>query len=80
MHLAKLTDAWIPEDTLYGVIKFNRTDAGMRAEGMIRPGELGGVSIGYRVLEWEVQDAKGKVVEPDDVKWGDGDLNFVGKI
>jgi hypothetical protein len=31
---------------------FNRTDAGTRAEGMIKRGELGGVSIGYRVLEW----------------------------
>ena len=50
----------------------------MRAEGIVRRGELGGVSIGYRVLEWEVQDEKGSVIDPDHVKWGNDDLTFVG--
>jgi hypothetical protein len=77
--LGKLTDAWVSKGALHGVIKFNRTVSGMRAEGMIKRGELGGVSIGYRVLEWEVQDAKGNLVDPDSVRWGDEDLTFVGK-
>jgi hypothetical protein len=77
--LGKLTDAWVSNGALHGVIKFNRTVSGMRAEGMIKRGELGGVSIGYRVLEWEVQDAKGNVIDPDSVRWGDDDLTFVGK-
>jgi len=77
--LGKLTDAWVSKSALHGVIKFNRTDAGMRAEGMIRRGELGGVSIGYRVLEWEVQDTAGKIIDPDSVRWGDDDLTFVGR-
>jgi HK97 family phage prohead protease len=77
--LGKLTDAWVSNGGLFGVIKFNRTDAGMRAEGMIKRGELGGVSVGYRVLEWEVQDGDGNILDPDHFRWGDDDLTFVGK-
>ena len=75
--LGKLTDAWISKGALYGVIKFNRTDAGIRAEGMIKRGELGGVSVGYRVLEWEVQDDDGDIIDSDHFRWGDDDLRFV---
>jgi hypothetical protein len=35
--------------------------------------------VGYRVLEWEVEDAKGTIIDPDSGKWGDDDLTFVGK-
>lgn len=77
--LGKLTDAWVSKGGLYGVIKFNRTDAGMRAEGMIKRGELGGISVGYRVTEWEVQDGDGNIIDPDHFRWGDDDLTFVGK-
>jgi hypothetical protein len=76
--LGKLTDAWVSKGALHGVIKFNRTDRGMRAEGMIKRGELGGVSIGYRTDEWEVHDGNGRIIDPDSVRWGDDDLSFVG--
>jgi HK97 family phage prohead protease len=77
--LGKLTHAWVSNGGLFGVIKFNRTDGGMRAEGMIKRGELGGVSVGYRVLEWEVQDGDGNIIDADHYRWGDDDLTFVGK-
>lgn len=33
---------------------------------------------GYRVLEWQVEDAEGDAVDPDQVRWGDDDLRFIG--
>ena len=77
--LGKLTDAWVTKGALYGLIKFNRTDAGMRAEGMIKRGELGGISVGYRVTSWQVEDGDGNIIDPDHFRWGDDDLTFVGK-
>jgi hypothetical protein len=38
--LGKLTHASVSKDALHGVIKFNRTESGMRAEGMVRRDEL----------------------------------------
>lgn len=76
--LGRLTDAWIADGALHGVIRFNETDSGMRAEGMVRRGELGGISVGYRVLDWLIEDAKGNIIDPDHVRWGDDDLRFVG--
>jgi hypothetical protein len=46
----------------------------MRAEGMVKRGELGGISVGYKV-----RDAKGKVIDPDSVAWGGEDSTFVEK-
>jgi hypothetical protein len=77
--LGKLQSAWVADGALKGLVKFNQTDAGMRAEGMVRRGELGGISVGYRVTEWEVRDAKGKVIDPDSVAWGGESATFVGK-
>jgi hypothetical protein len=74
-----LQSAWVADGALKGRVKFNQTDAGMRAEGMVRRGELGGISVGYRVTEWEVRDAKGKVIDPDSVAWGGEDSTFVGR-
>ena len=77
--LGKLVHAWVANGALHGQIKFNRTDAGMRAKGMVKRGELGGISVGYRVTTWEVRDPKGKVIDPDNIGWGDDDLTFVGR-
>lgn len=77
--LGKLVDVWIAKGTLHGVIKFNRTDAGMRAEGMVKRGEVNGISVGYRVTEWEVQDADGNIIDSDHHRWGDDNLIFAGK-
>lgn len=45
---------------------------------MIARGELKGVSIGYRVNDWEISDAEGNPVDPkvDYLRWSDDDLVF----
>jgi hypothetical protein len=58
--LGKLQSAWVIDGALKGRVRFNQTGAGVRAEGMVRRGELGGISVGYRVTEWEVRDAQGQ--------------------
>jgi Caudovirus prohead serine protease len=77
--LGKLQSAWVANGALHGRIKFNQTDAGIRAEGMVARGELGGISVGYKVTEWEVRDDKGKVIDPDSVAWGGEESTFVGR-
>jgi HK97 family phage prohead protease len=77
--LGKLQHAWVADGALHGLIKFNQTEAGIRAAGMIKRGELSGISVGYRVTEWEVRDGKGKVIDPDTAAWGGEDSTFVGK-
>ena len=44
---------------------------------MVARGEIAGVSAGYRVEEWEITNADGKVVDPDNdrLRW-DEDLTF----
>ena len=50
---------------------------GRKAEGMVARGELTSVSIGYRVLEWEVKDSEGNVIDPErDRARYDDDLTF----
>jgi phage head maturation protease len=75
--LGRVTEAWIERGSLMGRIKFNQTEQGKKAEGMIARGELTGISAGYRVEEWEITDPDGKVIDPDKdrVRWDD-DLTF----
>ena len=77
--LGKVQLAWVADGALHGVLKFNQTEAGVRAAGMVKRGELGGISVGYRVTEWEVRNGKGQVVDPDSIAWGGEDSTFVGK-
>jgi hypothetical protein len=78
--LGRITDAWISGGALFGRIKFAGTKRGQLAEGMIARGEIGAVSIGYRVDEWRITDGDGNVIDPDRdrIKW-DEDLSFLAK-
>jgi hypothetical protein len=74
--LGKLTRVWFPNDgTLMGKLAFHATTEGRKAEGMVRRGEIAGISAGYRVEEWEATDANGDIVDPDSARWDD-DLTF----
>jgi phage head maturation protease len=44
--------------------------------GMVERGEVGAVSIGYKVTEWDIEDASGNSVDPEDMLWDD-DLTFI---
>jgi phage head maturation protease len=39
---------------------------------MISRGEITGVSAGYRVLEWQVADEDGRIIDPETTVWNDG--------
>jgi phage head maturation protease len=73
--LGRITDAWIERSVLMGRIKFNQTEQGKKAEGMIARGEVAGVSAGYRVEKWEITDTDGDVVDERNVHWNE-DLTF----
>lgn len=75
--LGRVTETWFKRGALMGRLKFNQTEQGQKAEGMVARGEVAGISAGYRVEEWEITDPDGKVVDPDKdrVRW-DEDLTF----
>jgi hypothetical protein len=77
--LGKFTRIWFPGDgSLVGKVKFNDTPKGRLAAGMIARGEIGGVSAGYRVLDWLIEDEDGSVIDPetDRLRWDDTGLIF----
>lgn len=45
------------------------------AFGMIRRGELNGVSAGYRFTRWRVENEDGETIDAENTFWSDGD-NF----
>ncbi|WP_407174425.1 HK97 family phage prohead protease [Bradyrhizobium sp. STM 3562] len=73
--LGRLVDAWFEHGALVGRFKFNQTEQGQKAEGMVARGELTGISAGYRVDQWQITDADGGVVDERDARWDD-DLTF----
>jgi phage head maturation protease len=75
--LGRITQAWFDGGALVGKLKFNRTAAGDLAMGMVERGELGSLSAGYRVDEWEIRDEDGDIVDPDTTSIGwDDNLSF----
>jgi Caudovirus prohead serine protease len=74
--LGKVPKVWIANNALLGTLKFNQTPEGEKAAGMIERGEINGVSIGYRVVDWEIFDAQGNVIDPaiDRTRWDDDNL------
>ena len=76
--LGRIQKTWFDRGALMGKIGFNDTDQGRKAEGMVSRGELSGISIGYRVDEWEIADNKGNIIDPetDRIRWDDEDLTF----
>jgi Caudovirus prohead serine protease len=79
--LGTLRHAWHGDDALQGLIMFNQTPAGRMAQGMVARRELTGVSVGYRVDEWQIEDGEGNIIESNSPRWDweDDDLIFVGK-
>lgn len=63
--LGRLDRAWFERGQLVGLIRFDDGDAGRKAEGLVARGTIRGVSIGYRVDDWEITDEDGNVVDPE---------------
>jgi hypothetical protein len=63
--LGRLDRAWFERGQLVGSISFDDSDVGRQAEGLVARGVVRGVSIGYRVDEWEVTDEDGNKVDPE---------------
>ncbi len=75
--LGRIIDVSFAEGTILGRAKFAETESGKLAEGMVARGEIKGVSIGYDVLDWEIRDAAGEVVDPSkQILDFDGGLTF----
>jgi HK97 family phage prohead protease len=63
--LGRITKTWFTRDALWGTIAFNDTPEGRKAEGMVKRGELAGISAGYTVSRWRITDADGRVLDPE---------------
>jgi hypothetical protein len=75
--LGRVQRVWFSGGALMGKLAFNGTTEGRKAEGMVKRGEISGISAGYRVEDWEITDEDGNVIDPevDRVRWDD-DLTF----
>jgi phage head maturation protease len=71
--LGIVTETWIKSRALWGRLQLNETAQGDLAFGMIRRGELNGVSAGYRVTRWRVENEAGETIDAEDTYWSDGD-------
>lgn len=58
---------------MWGRLQFNETPQGELAFGMVRRGELNGISAGYRVSRWRLEDEDGEVLDQDNTYWSEGD-------
>jgi len=63
--LGRVTKIWFENKALLGTLQFAATPEGRKAEGMVARREIGGVSAGYRVEEWEISDKDGNVLDPE---------------
>jgi hypothetical protein len=63
--LGRVSKVWFRGGAFWGTLSFADTPNGRMAEGMVARREIGGVSAGYRVEEWEITNADGDVVDPD---------------
>jgi phage head maturation protease len=80
-HLGRFARTWIAsrdgQPALMGQIVFNDTERGRLAEGMVKRGEIAGISAGYTVREWEVSDKDGRIIDPETTRINfDDDLTF----
>jgi phage head maturation protease len=76
--LGRFTKTWITHGALRGTIAFNQTPNGKLAEGMVERNEVAGISAGYSVNEWQIQDSEGRTIDPeiDRMRWDDDNLVF----
>jgi hypothetical protein len=63
--LGRVTKVWFASGALMGRLQFNQTRQGKIAQGMVGRGEIGAISVGYRVDEWEITDEDGDVLDAD---------------
>ncbi len=70
--------AWVEGGALLGTLQFNQTREGKKAEEMVARKEINGVSIGYRVQDWEITDSDGRAIDPaiEHTRWNEDDLTF----
>lgn len=73
--LGVVTETWIKGGSLWGRLRFNATPQGDLALGMISRGELNGISAGYRVTRWRVEDEDGATIDQEHTYRRDDD-NF----
>jgi phage head maturation protease len=73
--LGVIESAWISNGKLYGKIRFAQTPRGKLAEGMVKRGEVTGISAGYRVTTWSIKDLDGDIVDESNASWSD-ELTF----
>lgn len=60
-----LQRAWFDAGQLLGLLLFDDSEAGRKAEGLVARGMIRAVSIGYRVDEWEITDPAGNEIDPE---------------
>jgi phage head maturation protease len=77
--LGRVSDVWIDNGQLCGRLRFAETPKGSMAQGMVERGEVKGISIGYRVDEWNITDPDGRAVDPMFVRWDDDSLTYTGQ-
>jgi hypothetical protein len=75
--LGRVAKASARNGLLYGVLQFNKTEAGERAFGMVKRGEIRGISPGYRVEAWRIEDSDGNEINPESNAWSLDDLHFI---
>jgi HK97 family phage prohead protease len=64
--LGKVVSVRFDDGALIGKIKFSETPSGQQAMEMVGRGEVAGASIGYVVSKWELRDASGQILDPDE--------------
>jgi phage head maturation protease len=63
--LGRVTETWIKSGALWGRLALNATSQGDLALGMFSRSEIAGISVGYRVAQWEVRDEDGWVIDQE---------------
>jgi hypothetical protein len=77
--LGRLTKTWFNRGALWGSLVFKKTPQGELAMGMVERGEIAGISCGYAVDAWRVNDEEsGRVIDPEleRIRWDEDGLIF----
>jgi prohead serine protease len=63
--LGRLEEAHFESGKLVGTILFDDSGPARQAESMVARSIIRGVSIGYKVSAWKIEDGDGRVIDPD---------------
>lgn len=71
--LGRVASVSFESGKLVGVLAFDDSEAGRKAEGLVSRGTVRGISIGYSVSRFEITDEDGNVIDPDKdrMAWGE---------